>query len=440
MIALSWIWRFDKTGYLVKPLYEAMKAVEDPRSPREKKHELAAVLTYLVAGYVTGHITLRRSLEWCRRHENWLKKKGLPLRSGIASLSTVSRLLSSIDEALFLFAFIEWIGAIVKTKGVHLAVDGKAIRAAAEKCKGKRAPMMLHVLEAATGLVLAQLPISDKESEITNIPELLSYLDIRDSTITADALNTQTSVMEQIIGQGGHFVMMVKRNHPNSYEEIIRQFDAIKADQEHVKSEPAYQPMYPEFIKKYDEVAYAEKNRDRYEYREYRIINDASFVSRTAKEWPFLKSVGYVEQIRILVVRDEEGNDLTPSKEKFVLEGSPRQISPGKGDQEKDDIQVIGIISDKQMTAAEMGRCKRDHWSVENRLHHVLDDTFREDRSPAKGSRNNLALIRKFALNILRLVRIQTDNHSPISEMMDLLNDDRELLGRYIFNPIESLY
>ena len=110
-----------------------MKSVEDPRSPRKKKHELAVVLTCLVAGYVTGHTSLRRCMGWCRRHEKWLKKMGLPLPEGIASVSTVSRLLSTIDEALFLFSFIEWIGGIVRTKGVHLAVDGKAIRAAAEK-------------------------------------------------------------------------------------------------------------------------------------------------------------------------------------------------------------------------------------------------------------------------------------------------------------------
>ena len=417
-----------------------MKSVEDPRSPRKKKHELAVVLTCLVAGYVTGHTTLRRCMGWCRRHEKWLKKMGLPLPNGVASVSTVSRLLSTVDEALFLFTFMEWIGEIVRTNGVHLAVDGKAIRAAAEKCRGKRAPMMLHVLEAATGLVLAQLPIPDKESEITSIPELLSYLDIRESTITADALNTQTSVMERIIDQGGHFVMMVKRNQPNSYDEILSQFGAIKAEKERMKEDPVYQTIYPEYLRKYDEVTYSERNRDRYEYREYRIINDASFVSKTERQWPFLKSVGYVEQTRILIVRDEDGNDITPSKERFVLEGSSRQPSPGTGDQEKDDVQVVGIISDKRMTAAEMARCKRDHWSVENRLHHVLDDTFREDRSPARGSRNNLALIRKFALNILRLVQIQTGNQSPISEMMDLLNDERDLLERYIFSPIESLY
>ena len=417
-----------------------MKAAEDPRSPRAKKHELAAILTYLIAGYVTGHTTLRRCLAWCRRHEGWLKKKGLPLPHGIASLSTVSRLLSTMDEALFLFVFIEWIGSIVKTKGMHLAVDGKAIRAAAEKCKGQRAPMMLHVLEAATGLVLAQLPIPDKESEITNIPELLSYLDIRESTITADALNTQTSVMEHILAQGGHFVLMVKKNQPNSYDEIVRLFEEVKIDRQRMKENPACQSLYPEYIKKYDEVAYSEKNRDRYEYREYRIINDTSFVSKAEKEWPFLKSVGYVEQTRILIVRDKDGNDITPSKEDFLLRGSPRQPAPLKGDRESDDVQVVGIISDRELSAKEIGEYKRNHWSVENRLHHVLDDTFREDRSPAKGSKYNLALIRKFALNILRLAQIQTGNKSPISEMMDLFCDDCNLLEKYVFRKIESLY
>ena len=440
MTGSGWNWRCEGTGFLAKSLYEALKGVEDPRSPRAKKHELAAVLTCLIAGYVSGHTTLRRSVAWSKRHVEWFKEQGLPLEGGIASLSTVSRLLSTIDEKLFLFVFIEWIGSIVSTNGTHLAVDGKAIRAAAEKCKGKRAPMMLHVLEAATGLVVAQLPIPDKESEISNIPELLSYLDIEDSTVTADALNTQTSVMEGIIEQGGHFVMMVKRNQPNSYDEIIDQFKAMEEDQANMQQDPVYQTMYPEYADKYDEVKYAEKNRDRYEYRDYRIINDASFVSRTEKQWPFLKSVGYAEQVRILVVRDEDGNDVTPSKEQFMKEGSPRQPAPGKGDGEKDDVQIVGLISDLEMSAEEMGQYKRNHWSVENRLHHVLDDTFREDRSPAKGSANNLALIRKFALDILRLAQIQMEITCPMTEMMDLFCDDEALLGKYIFGEIESLY
>lgn len=417
-----------------------MKAVDDPRSPRAKKHDLAEVLTCIVAGYVTGHITLRRCLGWCRRHVKWLRKRGLSLKNGIASLSTVSRLLAGIDEELFLFVFIQWIGEIVQTKGVHLAVDGKAVKGAAAKVKGERAPMLLNVVEAATGLVLAHLPIPDKESEITSIPELLKYLNIQGSIITTDALGTQTSVMEQVIRQGGHFVMMVKKNQPNSYEEIIRLFETIEKDRKRMATEPAYQSQYPELNQKYDEISCFEKNRDRYEYREYRIINDPACVSRAKKEWPFLKSVGYVEQTRIRLVRDREGNDITPDRETFRREGSSRQPSPRKGDEEKDDIQVVGIVSDREMSAEDMGKCKRDHWSVENRLHHVLDDTFREDRSPAKKSKNNLALIRKFAYNLLRLAQIQKNLRLPMTEIMDLLCDDKVLLGKYIFHEIESFY
>ena len=417
-----------------------MKAVDDPRSPRAKKHDLAEVLTCIVAGYVTGHITLRRCLGWCRRHVKWLRKRGLSLKNGIASLSTVSRLLAGIDEELFLFVFIQWIGEIVQTKGVHLAVDGKAVKGAAAKVKGERAPMLLNVVEAATGLVLAHLPIPDKESEITSIPELLKYLNIQGSIITTDALGTQTSVMEQVIRQGGHFVMMVKKNQPNSYEEIIRLFETIEKDRKRMATEPAYQSQYPELNQKYDEISCFEKNRDRYEYREYRIINDPACVSRAKKEWPFLKSVGYVEQTRIRLVRDREGNDITPDRETFRREGSSRQPSPRKGDEEKDDIQIVGIVSDMEMSAEDMGKCKRDHWSVENRLHHVLDDTFREDRSPAKKSKNNLALIRKFAYNLLRLAQIQKNLRLPMTEIMDLLCDDKVLLGKYIFHEIESFY
>ncbi len=56
-----------------------------------------------------------------------------------------------------------------------------------------------------------------------------------------------------------------------------------------------------------------------------------------------------------------------------------------------------------ELTAEEIGRIKRRHWAVKNRLHHGLDDAFREDRPPANRSKHNLALIRKFAYNILRI-------------------------------------
>ena len=47
------------------------------------------------------------------------------------------------------------------------------------------------------------------------------------------------------------------------------------------------------------------------------------------------------------------------------------------------------------------GEDKKKTLAVENELYHVLNDSFREDRSQARTSRNMLALIRKYAYNLL---------------------------------------
>ena len=125
----------------------------------------------------------------------------LPSKNGIASPSTACRLLSGMDEELFALEFMEWIGEIVSTKGSHLAVDGKALRAAMEKVKDFRKPMVLNAVDAVTGVVVAQMPIKNKDCAFKAIPELLELLDIKGSTVTTDAVGTQTQIMEQLLSQ-----------------------------------------------------------------------------------------------------------------------------------------------------------------------------------------------------------------------------------------------
>ena len=299
-------------------------------------------------------------------------------------MSTASRLLGRIDEELFLYAFMEWAGQLIDTKGRHVAIDGKALRGGTSKVRGERTPMLLNAIETVTGLVLAQLPLEDKENEIVKIPEILRLMNIKDSTITIDAIGTQTGIMEQIVGQGGHFVMVVKKNQPASYEEIRQRFEEIDRELAAKKKNPKHSYSYPALENHYEESVSREKNRDRYEYRRIQVCSDPGILSKAGKEWPFVKTVGVMRQERILLVRDADGNDITPGPEEFFQKGTFRQPLPTEGDTERDTKQVVGIISDRELSAEETGKCRREHWSVENRLHHVLDDTFREDRSPAK--------------------------------------------------------
>lgn len=416
-----------------------MRSVPDPRCGRKTKHDYAEVLVCLVIGFLVGRTTIRRSLKWCKRHLKWLRKY-IPLENGIASPATASRILSGVDEELFALEFMEWIGEILNTRGLHLAVDGKALRAAMEKVKNFRAPLVMNAIDTVTGLVVAQLPIQNKDCEITAIPELLKLLDIRGSMITIDAIGTQTEIMKQILAQGGHFVLTIKKNQQQSYEEIMKYFKEMSEDLEKMKKDAGYRPRHPQMQEKYEETHCQEKNRDRHEHRWYRVCTDCLVLTKAQKEWPFLKTVGQARQIRIPLERDAEGNDITPDIDTFLKKGSRRKPKPVKGDDEESDIQEVGMISDKVLTAKEMGQIKRNHWAIENRLHHVLDDTFREDRSPAKKSKNNLALIRKFAYNILRIAILSKSCGEIMTEAMDDFCDDPALIEKYVFSGIDSFY
>lgn len=300
--------------------------------------------------------------------------------------------------------------------------------------------MVMNAIDAATGLVLAQLPLQNKECEITAIPELLKVLDIRKSTVTIDAIGTQTEIMEQIIRQGGHFVLTVKRNQPQSYAEIEKYFRELSEDYSQMSENSCFYPRYPEMMEMYEEVCLKEKNRDRYEIRRYRVCRYPALLTKTQEEWPFIRTVGEAEQIRIPIERDENGNDITPDEETFRKQGSRRKPKPKKGDGEDSDIQITGMISDLELTAEKMGNYKRAHWSIENKVHHVLDDTFREDRSPAKKSKNNLALLRKISYNLLRIAMIREKRSDLMTEMMDEFCDDHALIEKYVFHGIKSFY
>jgi len=87
---------------------------------------------------------------------------------------------------------------ILNTKGINIAIDGKALRGSTEKIRNRKTPYILNVIDTATALVIAQLPIAEKENEITAIPKLLKLLNIQENLVTIDAIGTVQSVIDTI--------------------------------------------------------------------------------------------------------------------------------------------------------------------------------------------------------------------------------------------------
>ena len=83
--------------------------------------------------------------------------------------------------------------------------------------------MKVHLLapvrhEQAT--ILGQQRVAEGTNEIGTLPGLLAGRDLGDTVTTVDAMFTQRAIAQQIIDQGGHYLMVVKKNQPQLYEDI----------------------------------------------------------------------------------------------------------------------------------------------------------------------------------------------------------------------------
>ena len=414
-----------------------MQMIIDPRCGRKTKHDCAEVLVCLVVGYLVGRDSVRRCLKWCESHMDFLRKY-IPLRNGIASPATVSRLLAGIDEEMFCLVFIGWMTGILNTKGLDIAIDGKALRGSTERIRDGNTPYILNAIDIATALVIGQIPIGEKENERTAIPKLLELLNIRETTVTIDAIGTTGNIMNTIRANEADYLLTVKKGNPLTYQEMQEMFSEMKKESEQRAAHPEKAATYEKQMETYDIYKTSEKNRSRMEYRTIQTCQDTELVT-LCKTQTEIKTVAWLEQVRIPMEKDSGGNDITPSYESFLQNGSVRKPKITTGDELTDDIHQVGLITNRRMSAKEMLNLKRSHWRIENSLHHVLDDLFREDRSSARNSKNNLALLRKFAYNILRLAIIAKKQESWPTEMRDEFSDNLTLVETYVFREIAQI-
>jgi predicted transposase YbfD/YdcC len=216
---------------------------------------------------------------------------------------------------------------------------------------------MVSAWLSKSGISSGQVRINDKSNEITAIPELLDMLDIKHSIVSIDAMGTQKEVAKKIIEKEGDYVLALKENHPNLYEEVTNFF------KENLKNDFKGQSH------KYRKTE--EKGHGRYEIREYWLVSDIDFLKQKS-EWMGLNSIGMtINEIKI-------------------------------GD--KTSIEARFYLSSLKNAPVLFQNAVRDHWQIETSCHWVLDMAFREDESRArKGfAAENLASIRKIALNLFK--------------------------------------
>ena len=74
--------------------------------------------------------------------------------------------------------FIEWIKEIISSKGLHLSIDGKAVKSVKDKINGDNTHYIISAFLSDIEISVGQIKVNDKSNEITAIPELLYLIDI----------------------------------------------------------------------------------------------------------------------------------------------------------------------------------------------------------------------------------------------------------------------
>lgn len=329
--------------------------VRDPRKIDKCTYELGdlmatALLTYLCGGEDYSDMAL------FAKH-----------RSGEFGLFPYTEERPSQDtfERLFAIVKTDYVEQCVLSHGKRIldimnekqiAIDGKKQCGTAPTQKGQKGDYLLHAFVAENHLFIGQEKVKDKENEIPAVPRLLDKLVIEDAVVSIDAMGTQVEIANKIIEGKGHYFLAVKENQGSLLAEIK---DVIK---------------YNQPLSTHSET---EKGHTRVETRSVAIY-----------------SAGNMEDKEVL----SRWRNLTTL---VCITSETTHVSAGG----RVETQTRYYISDEDFPLAKYyGDLARGHWAVENGLHWHLDVTFKEDRCRArkKNAAQNLSLLRKLALQIVR--------------------------------------
>jgi len=325
-------------------LSDCFSEVEDPRA-RNARHDLLELMFVALAAVLCGaEDCTDMSLFACSKLD--LLRQVVKLEHGAPSHDTFSRVFRLLDPEPFEAAFAKFTKAFAGAlKGV-VAIDGKALRGAYERGR-KTSPLHLVNVWAAEARLTIGQRLAPGRNEVLGAQQALALLRLEGCIVTADALHCRADTAQAILNTGADYALALKANQPT----LLAQAQALIG-----AAEPTVEA-----------VSGLHKAHDRVEGRA------AIVVPAQGMDFPGLAAVARVETYR-------------------KSAGEPGLVI------------VRWFLLSTPLSAERMLTVARTHWTIENQLHWVLDVAFDEDaaRSRKDNAPQNLSLLRKLALNLLR--------------------------------------
>lgn len=337
-------------------VFTPFEDLTDPRVERTRVHDLFELIVVALCGSIAGADSWVDVERFGKDRLAWLRTF-LKLEGGVPSHDTFGRVFAMLDPAELVACIQQWLDDVGREIGKHIAIDGKTLRGSGDQAAGRNPLHLVSAWASEARLTLGQVAVDSKSNEITAIPLLLELLDLKGATVTIDAMGCQKEIADKIVSAGGDYVLALKGNHEKLYEAV----DATLTAALEASVRPAGMARHVTI----------ETNRGRQERREYIALPAPASLPGRA-DWKGLATLVMV--LRITRVKGQEKGEVS-----YYLSSLPPKVKT-------------------------LAKAIRQHWSIESRLHWVLDVTFSEDASRIRQQHapQTSAMLRRLAVSILQ--------------------------------------
>jgi len=319
-------------------LLARFQTLSDKRKSRGMRYSLTMILVVVMMAKLCGENHIMGIAEWAKHRAELLVDLLQLKREKMPHHSTYRRILADVVNAEELEKMSSEFLAGKKYFGrqVLLTMDGKVLRGTLDD--QQNGTYLLAAYLPSEGIVLMEVAVEGRGSEIPAAPKLLSHIDLRDKVVMGDALHTQRQISIQIVEAGGEYIWFAKGNQPQMEENICLWF------------EPDLEPIpgmnYPP--KDFKTVKETNKGHGRLETRTLTVSSQLN---------DFL-DLPYLEQV-------------------FKLER--RRVSLKTGDIHEQAVYGFTSLMQEEITPSRLLKNTRSYWGIENGLHYRRDVTLRED-------------------------------------------------------------
>jgi predicted transposase YbfD/YdcC len=344
--------------------FESFKTLEDPRNGRHPRHYFGEIIFIALAAMICGSEGFDDFERFAKARESWLRKR-LKLPGGLPSDDTFRRVFTAINPDKFCECFASFVLAISGTlRSQLIAIDGKTLRHSFDHADPSTSLHLISAWAADNQLTLGQLIVDGKSNEITAVPGLIDRLDLEGHIVSLDAMGCQKNIARKLDMAHADYLLALKANHGVLHKRA-EEFFSSPGHLRHTKQQGGTLSTADE----------SNRAHGRIERRVVLATDSLWWIDKLEREdWPGLRSVVCVESHR-------------------------EQVGSGER-----SVQKRYYLTTLEPDASRLLQLIRQHWSIENQCHWVLDVTFDEDQCRVRKDHapQNLAMLRKVCLSLLK--------------------------------------